>query len=175
MLGREPAVACEIIWVFSETPSCAEEKGPVGFSGSSQPAWVRQAVMDRFQRPALAVRSEVGTPCLLSLCETGRVRPRFSSRHLLGRRRRARGCWRGMLLGPESRAATTPPAHNSRRTRLRVGVSLGAGETHVGAAGQRGSGRHFPRGQPGGSLSAEPVHRLPGDVWPLGPRPPARH
>lgn len=31
-------VAFEITWVFSKLPSCAEEKGAVNFSGSSQAA-----------------------------------------------------------------------------------------------------------------------------------------
>jgi hypothetical protein len=37
----EVSVAFEIIWVFSEIPSCAEEKGPVDLSGSSQTALVQ--------------------------------------------------------------------------------------------------------------------------------------
>lgn len=36
LVELEIPVAFEIIWVFSEIPSCAEEKGPVDFSGNSQ-------------------------------------------------------------------------------------------------------------------------------------------
>lgn len=36
LVELEIPVAFEIIWIFSEIPSCAEEKGPVDFSGGSQ-------------------------------------------------------------------------------------------------------------------------------------------